>query len=391
MSLENLLAQAAAAGAVEIARAPRDGRVGWAYLSTATTTPLAQWLDRYAPFQAVSNTFLTRGRAAEVVLSSSAAIYLTDRAITFGPAAVAASFHKVMAGSAATHASVVVVKGVSANAIIEVAAGVTVEPIDGLLDVPERAHAFAVASQFCRDGGVPTAIVSRVHAAPTYLPRPAGPNPFPPHDPLPFPPLQAALDAISLVAGAAVVTDVSYEVVEEVGWPTMITSGIGGSHQLQIGIQLTPEQSRPMRELALLLTGHSRGDALTRALQKLRDAQRRTNDAERALDLGACLEILLMHGESAENTEIGYKLRLRAAWLIGNSVAERQRIHDLVKWAYNARSKVAHTGVLPPPKTLPETQERQRQLSEIEQLCRTLIAKVVKEGWPNWIGIVLQG
>lgn len=334
---------------------------------------------------------LQRGGGAEVVLSSSAAIYLTERAIRYGPEAVAASFDRVMSGQPVVHASVVVVKGISSTSVIEVAPGVTVEPIRGLFDVSERDHAYAVGAKLHGDGDEPTAIVLRTSAPPAYCPRPLGPGMLPLLGPFPFPPLQPALDALSVVAGAAVVPDVSYSVVEEIGWPTMIAGGIGGAYIVERVTALVPDQGAVLRELSALLTGHARGDALDRAVRKLKDAQSRTSDDERSLDLGACLEILLMHGEKSDNTEIGYKLRMRSAWLLGRDEADRRRIHDLVRDAYSARSKVAHEGVLPPVKTLEALTRRSSQMRETEQLCRDLITHILRNGWPNWVATVLQG
>jgi hypothetical protein len=390
MSFIQILTQAAIAGRADIARAPADERVNWAHLSPATTAPVIQWLDLHAPFQAVAGQMLSKGNGTELVLSSSAAVYLIARAIDFGPEAVAASFDRVMAGEPVTHAMVTVVKGVSAASVVTITSGVTVEPISGLFEVNEKALAYAAGARLHRHGGVPTAIVQRVRATPSYSPRPVGLALTPP-PPLPFPSIQRVLDAISLVAGAAVIPDVSYTVVEEAGWPTMIAGSIGGSSLVERVVDLTPAQTSALREASELLNEHARGDALTRAMRKLKDAQGRNNDAERALDLGACLEILLMHGEKADNTEIGYKLRMRAAWLLGQNSADRQRIHDLVKSAYNARSKVAHEGVLPPPKSEDARTRQMEELRDTEQLCRDLITQVLRRGWPNWTTTVLQG
>ncbi len=116
------------------------------------------------------------------------------------------------------------------------------------------------------------------------------------------------------------VPDISYSVVEEVGWPTMIEGGIGRSYAVERIGKLMPAQVPTLHEVSQLLNSHSREEPLTRAIRKLGDAEGRTHDGERALDLGACLEILLMHGKGDngfDNTEIGYKLRMRAAWLLG--------------------------------------------------------------------------
>lgn len=77
------------------------------------------------------------------------------------------------------------------------------------------------------------------------------------------------------------------------------------------------------------------------ALDRLNLARRRHSPGNQAIDLGICLEALL----GDENTqELSYRLRLRAALLLGKTLTERQHIRRAVRDLYDLRSKVVHGG-----------------------------------------------
>jgi hypothetical protein len=73
-------------------------------------------------------------------------------------------------------------------------------------------------------------------------------------------------------------------------------------------------------------------------------ARRAATLADRALDLGMALEALLMFNER-ERGEISFKMRTRAAWLLGATPDQRKTILMWVRNLYNLRSSVAHGSV----------------------------------------------
>ncbi len=97
-----------------------------------------------------------------------------------------------------------------------------------------------------------------------------------------------------------------------------------------------------------------------------------------------------MHEIAAEQkTEISFKMRLRAAWLAGDTPQRRSEIFKLVQRLYDLRSQAVHSGSLQVKKggaTHPEIAEI---LGEADALCVTLIEKLALEGWPDWNQIVL--
>ena len=64
-------------------------------------------------------------------------------------------------------------------------------------------------------------------------------------------------------------------------------------------------------------------ESLARSIDRLGRARLAASPVDRALDLGIAAEIALMHDHSPANTEIAHKIGSRAAWLLGQSPAER--------------------------------------------------------------------
>src|SRR5207248_2709104 len=75
--------------------------------------------------------------------------------------------------------------------------------------------------------------------------------------------------------------------------------------------------------------GDSDRQAIRLSLDRLNSCQQKRQIADRAIDLGIALEILLMHGASS-STEIGYKVGVRGASFIGSSSEDRCRLFELL-------------------------------------------------------------
>jgi len=129
--------------------------------------------------------------------------------------------------------------------------------------------------------------------------------------------------------------------------------------------------------------------ALRRALLRLSYAKaRRGSPHNQALDLGICLETLLLGETKAD--QLSLTLKLRGAWLIGNTVEERVNLANILSHAYTLRSNVAHNGY---DKKL-QTKEFEPYLGELnkhfditERIARTLLA----QPRPNWNELILGG
>jgi hypothetical protein len=108
-----------------------------------------------------------------------------------------------------------------------------------------------------------------------------------------------------------------------------------------------PRQLDAMRSSELVSSFLGMSDAhrssLRLSLRRLNQALRRPAHGDRALDLAIALESLLVEN-AGENT---YKLALRAALLLGDTLEDRKRIRALVTALYGLRSTLVHRGELP--------------------------------------------
>jgi hypothetical protein len=95
------------------------------------------------------------------------------------------------------------------------------------------------------------------------------------------------------------------------------------------------------------------------ALDRLNLARRRRSPGDKAIDAGICLEALL--GDDSPQ-ELTYKLRLRAALLLGTTLDGRRKIRDDVRDLYDLRSSVVHGRVRRPKDTLLDGQHASRGL-----------------------------
>lgn len=129
---------------------------------------------------------------------------------------------------------------------------------------------------------------------------------------------------------------------------------------------------------------------LRRAIERLGFAKGRVSARHnQALDLGIALEMLLLQGPG-EKQQLGLTLRLRGAWLLGNDHADRKKIHDILKKAYDLRSQVAHAGFA---REL-EGEDASRDpyannLADHMCVAEAIARKLVLSHPPNWDELVL--
>ena len=129
------------------------------------------------------------------------------------------------------------------------------------------------------------------------------------------------------------------------------------------------------------------------ALARLTEAWGGWRREERAIDLGIALEAILMYtanGRNNDKSEINYKLRTRAAWLLGRNLSDRQTLFQQVGRLYQFRSDAAHSGIV---KTSANTWQKTDDAIEAGiVLMGRIIATVLELGmWPDWDEIVLGG
>jgi Apea-like HEPN len=117
------------------------------------------------------------------------------------------------------------------------------------------------------------------------------------------------------------------------------------------------------------------------ALDRLNLARRRRSPGDKAIDAGICLEALL--GDDSPQ-ELTYKLRLRAALLLGTTLDERRKIRDDVRDLYDLRSSVVHGRVRRPKDTLLDGQHASRGLEICTQAVRAIVQRNARPDFAAW-------
>jgi hypothetical protein len=117
------------------------------------------------------------------------------------------------------------------------------------------------------------------------------------------------------------------------------------------------------------------------ALDRLNLARRRQSHGDQAIDSGICLESLL--GDDSPQ-ELTYKLRLRAALLLGKSIEERQKIREDVGRLYDLRSKVVHGRVRVAKHASRDKQVASRGLEICTQAVRAIVQRNAAPDFPMW-------
>jgi hypothetical protein len=120
-------------------------------------------------------------------------------------------------------------------------------------------------------------------------------------------------------------------------------------------------------------------------MERLSKAIRRSTHVESAIDLGIVLEALFLDDSSKD--ELSFRLRLRAARWLGENLASRKEIHELLGLLYDRRSLAVHTGMLP---DFYKGKSTDHLLLEGFELSAKAIRRMISEGKPNWELVLLS-
>ena len=163
-------------------------------------------------------------------------------------------------------------------------------------------------------------------------------------------------------------------------WPNIEIASVFGSPVQLIGHE-------EAKQLATAFQSFPAADKLVvdLALDRLRHAQARLHDGDRAVEIFVALEALLGDGQS---NELSHKMSTRAVRLLGGSSADRLRTFQLLKKFYEVRSKVMHTGKVDPARkyTVANVSISLSQLAdESTAVCAAVIRRIIELGCiPKW-------
>lgn len=136
---------------------------------------------------------------------------------------------------------------------------------------------------------------------------------------------------------------------------------------------------------AWIRTAEPRRAELRVALGRLNSAIRGLSTVNVAIDLGIALEALFLTDMPEDRGELSFRLRVRAARLLGTDATDRQRIARLVGDLYSVRSSAVHTGKIPGKVRSRTTEEL---LGDGFDLVALALRKVILQGRPDWDSLV---
>lgn len=123
----------------------------------------------------------------------------------------------------------------------------------------------------------------------------------------------------------------------------------------------------------------------SRILQRLSRAKRSRDHADRVLELGIVLEMLLL--DDNDSGELRFRLSLRGAKLIEEDFEDRVSVFRSLTRLYDFRSKVAHTGEVAKSSDRAYLAEHIR---EYERLAERICYHILVNGHPEWTELALS-
>ena len=130
---------------------------------------------------------------------------------------------------------------------------------------------------------------------------------------------------------------------------------------------------------AFLRLDTERKNMLRLPMKRLAQAIRQRSHIDAAIDLGIALESLFLR--DLEPGEFSYRLRLRSARYLRDTIDDRDVVFKLVGELYTARSLAVHRGKIPPEKISKPIQEL---LEEGYALVAEAVQRLINEGDPDW-------
>lgn len=125
-------------------------------------------------------------------------------------------------------------------------------------------------------------------------------------------------------------------------------------------------------------------DHIAVPLDRLNRSRRSGASLDSAIDLGIALESLLM-GKTSNNSEITFKMSMRAAAFLGRSAEERKEIFNVVSDVYGLRSTAVHTGRLSTKKELKSKLTTTDAIRRGQAICAAIIRQwMQRNGKIDW-------
>jgi hypothetical protein len=155
-------------------------------------------------------------------------------------------------------------------------------------------------------------------------------------------------------------------------------SRMGPINKCEVKWSITEDLINQIAELASKIPANAVGQPQTRqdvALNRYMRGSATQNPGDALLEYTIGLEATLL--PSKFEGELGYRLRVNAAWLLGEDAAQRREIARKIGRAYNLRSALVHGLKVPKPSDLVGGAE------DAKQILRMLLLLCLRDHWPT--------
>lgn len=151
---------------------------------------------------------------------------------------------------------------------------------------------------------------------------------------------------------------------------------IAGTHKITkaTAIMLADHNYNELLNSFSSLTGRDL-ERWTLIISRLSQAKRRSEIADKVLDLCIAMEMAIM-GDHGHREQLSLTFRLRGARVLSDDAGERKKIHDELKAIYDYRSKVAHSGGI----TQIERNHLQENIDRYEALASNICSTILIKG-----------
>lgn len=308
------------------------------------------------------------------------------------------------------------IDGIRMNESIEVCDGVRLEPLSAsVAEMPPYMHEFVFSRMPGAEGLAAVArsqnaalLVHDIVISPKFMNAATGPQTFADPDPFRISGATSEVQDFDRVDFVNVLSLASNPGIAQVAqWWYVFDDDIAnvGRGANTGGLSYNQRQVQDSTPAAVVDSGFSeavqvysdlaalpaeRRERIDIPLHRLIGVSGRRSLADKIVDLGIALESLYL--DDGNNSELSYRLALRAAKHLGTDTSSRLQIFEELRDFYGKlRSKAVHSGKVRPTVKMNGKQiDSHDAVARVQDLCSQAVRRVISEGYPDWDQVLLS-